>query len=606
MLQQQVRSHDCDDGCDMALGPPVCAIDGNTYMNECLAICQHVGIEREGPCSSSARYSRKLSSYVTEGRVTLDEMNAFRDEKMEFKLVGKRAFSSGNLPNGEIVDEPSEHEEEGENDTDSNLVKLLRITSDGLEYAAEYMLPNHITAPTADDYPLPLNDNSEFHPSEFPNRRLTLAGEDTRSRESSDSPLTSKIVKIDDLNGGGCTGTIIGRDKILTAAECMFRFWGTSEDPRKVGIYEGPLHGYQWVIPGRNGETNPIEYGRWQVSHVDMYQKWLDANADVYESPFNEPAYNIAVLTVRPDGIKSDCPSCPTYTIEESIGDAMGIMPVIVDHCGDRFESKKWDYRIIGYQSDKPEGTLWNSGQCDDWYKWGLNKCSILIWHKCDTSEMNGYVGTITDDEVSWGIHGHNLGAVGSPILDGNNQFIGFHTTGNEHNYHKTWNHGVPITPYHCKTINNLGGECIDCQYPNMSVKISVINEHVHETIWRLINKCTGDWVASSQVTDDFTQYSEELCLPPGEYEFYIICEHARDSGGDSELWITKCFTEGEGGYSLVVDGETITADGAQSVEVDVGVDDGYDNYCFGDGFDSIDGFCGSDVATFGACDEPI
>lgn len=184
----QAQDYDCEEGCEVGPGAPVCGVDGLTYFNECFALCQDVEIERNGACPDEPPMN--IASYSTEGRVTKQEMGRFKAEK--FKLVAKRNPQAGELPDREPQangaggpgndngNGPSENPGQSRRST-----KAVRVTDTGLEYVAEYEMdeipegldyePSEGEMPeTAEDVPDP----------DAPNRLLSVLGTDTRVQQS--------------------------------------------------------------------------------------------------------------------------------------------------------------------------------------------------------------------------------------------------------------------------------------------------------------------------------------------------------------------------------------------------------------------------------------
>lgn len=140
-------------------------------------------------------------------------------------------------------------------------------------------------------------------------------------------------------------------------------------------------------------------------SSVDPWGHWYVSSATIYSSYANTGSgdYDFAVLTM---GSSSGFGSTP-------IGNYMGTLGVKSQPCS--YDENAM--RITGYPGDKPSGSMWTTGICDDWsYSCGSDK----IYHKCDTAG----------------------GMSGSAIRDGGNYIVAVHTNGGS-----TWNSGKAITP---------------------------------------------------------------------------------------------------------------------------------------------------------------
>jgi V8-like Glu-specific endopeptidase len=125
--------------------------------------------------------------------------------------------------------------------------------------------------------------------------------------------------------------------------------------------------------------------------------------------------YDIAVLHISP--FKSGLIGLPVFS---RIGDYMGYLGMRLHPCNYQSEMGMW--RITGYPGDKPRGTLWNTGVCQNW----SHTCgSRKTYHMCDTYE----------------------GMSGSAIRDGGNNIVAVHTNGG------SMNSGVAINSFHLSNI---------------------------------------------------------------------------------------------------------------------------------------------------------
>lgn len=382
-------TYDCDEGCEVDGGPPVCGVNGITYFNECLAVCQDVDIERNGACPSEPPTNK--NSFFKEGKVTKKEMNAFKAEK--FKLVAKRKPQHGELPDRE---EPHGDSDGPGNSTGNpgaqRSARVVRLTKDGLEYVAEYdmdAIPEGVSYdPTEGD--IPETDGDMTVPDGSSDRLLSVLGADTRFEQTGYNWPNWRLTQLDYGGVGRCSGSIIAPNKILTAAHCVY---DTSSSSWMVP---------NRVAPGRAGRSDP--WGQWDVLYATTYTNWL--NGDGWE-------YDIAVLTIAGSG----------SAFNTNIGSYMGTLGMIIQPCS--YTESEW--RITGYPGDKSAGTVWNTGNCDDWsYVCGSRK----IYHKCDTAG----------------------GMSGAAIRDGSNRIVGVHAYGTSRN---GFNSGTALNSYHLANVQN-------------------------------------------------------------------------------------------------------------------------------------------------------
>ena len=145
----------------------MCGVDGNTFFNECFAVCQGVDIKRKGSCPQDPLAD--MGSFARGGKVTKEELNAFKAEK--FKLVNKRNLTFG------MPDEDKEPNSDGHGDGlgAQRSAKVSRMMNNGLEYVAEYDMDG---IPQGLEYDA---SEGEMPESEYnSDRLLSVLGVDTR------------------------------------------------------------------------------------------------------------------------------------------------------------------------------------------------------------------------------------------------------------------------------------------------------------------------------------------------------------------------------------------------------------------------------------------
>lgn len=212
---------------DGSCGPgnnPVCSEDGEvTYQNSCLAEAQGETEYTNSPCAGN-----KGGNFRGDGAATKEEMGRFKHEN--FKLVGKvENRGRGGAP---LVGEELDSDDLPNTDAPGQMKRLTRVTPDGFKYVARDHTPG---APFDTNPASQVNDHvpaalpgfeSEVSPDEdslFGGRKLQI-GTDTRSKISSTSVYPYwRLGEVDWAGGeGGCSGSIVGTNKVLLAAHCVY------------------------------------------------------------------------------------------------------------------------------------------------------------------------------------------------------------------------------------------------------------------------------------------------------------------------------------------------------------------------------------------------
>ena len=181
----------------------------------------------------------------------------------------------------------------------------------------------------------------------------SVLGADTRSRVPANPGWQFwRIVYVN-----GCSGTIVGKNKVLTNAHCVYTRGGSWRVPSTVS-------------PGAN-PSDP--WGTWNVSHARISRMYVDGGN-------RSGDYDYAILTIKNDNWTG-----------QDIGDYMGHFPITAASCSS-LGSTRTKKRIVGYPGDKPGKTMWTSGRCDNWsYQCNARR----VYHRCDTYPGNSGSGIL-------------------------------------------------------------------------------------------------------------------------------------------------------------------------------------------------------------------
>jgi glutamyl endopeptidase len=177
--------------------------------------------------------------------------------------------------------------------------------------------------------------------------RVVVGPEDRQQvMEATDYPTYDVgllFMQAQDDSWSTCSGTVIGRFTVLTAAHC---------------VYVHDKGGWVKNIMFAPGMTDPEQtpYGVYEWNNVNILKGYIDNyDGTNYGSVLQ---WDLAVITMS-----------------EAVGDTVGWMGFRVD------DGTDWKANIIGYPGDKPEGTMWKNSCTIKPDQFG----DLAFWHECDT-----------------------------------------------------------------------------------------------------------------------------------------------------------------------------------------------------------------------------
>lgn len=212
----------------------------------------------------------------------------------------------------------------------------------------------------------------------------TIIGTDDRVQvtQTSQYPFTTLgfvYAEFDDNTAGGCSGTMIAPNLVLTAAHCVYRT-ETSQWATFVAF-----------VPGRNGREAPL--GKFEAQQWTITQGYLDQSGKEYG--YDHLFHDIAVLELK-----------------QPAGQVTGWLPV-----GYNDKLAGFYGNIIGYPGDKPDGTLWSVScpidpnfiapslfemECDTYE--GTSGSSIYAYYKNDDKRVVYGVNIAGTDQANYGL----------------------------------------------------------------------------------------------------------------------------------------------------------------------------------------------------------
>jgi len=178
----------------------------------------------------------------------------------------------------------------------------------------------------------------------------SIIGTDSRSWVPDYPRTTWQYWRVVSIGNNSCTGTIVGKNKILTNAHCVYN--------RATKGWRVP-----WTVtPGRNYSS---PWGSWSVKHATIPTSYINGYK-YYEVDY-------AIITTN-----------------YNIGDYMGTIPLTYTSCYG-LDTEYYKKRIVGYPSDKAVGSMWDSGSC----QWKYHCGNKIVHHQCDTYFGNSGSGML-------------------------------------------------------------------------------------------------------------------------------------------------------------------------------------------------------------------
>lgn len=346
--------YDCSKGCASIIDP-VCA-NGITFQNACIAQCQGVELLAPGACNSDDK-EKEVPSHRFVQRKTMDTSSGKEQHHIDTDVMNLYAEEGFKYTGSEDNEEFTEADEVafqnqvamdmgGVRDEKDSLGSVARFTGGGDVYFAESS--NEMIAAFEKEFGAPevieVEEESFEKPpplksGEMDAETIINDGIDTRSQVTNYPGTMWPYWRVVSIGNNVCSGTIIGRNKILTNAHCVY--------DRGTRQWRVPTT----VSPGRNGST---PWGSWSVKHATILTSYM-TTANWWEEDY-------AIITTH-----------------HNIGDYMGTFRLTYTTC-DGLDQELTDKRIVGYPGDKPSGTMWDSSDCQWYYQCG-NK---VAYHQCD------------------------------------------------------------------------------------------------------------------------------------------------------------------------------------------------------------------------------
>jgi len=301
------------------------------------------------------------------GNVTYEEMTRFVD----YTLTGRNNAETNTIDDSFVeawLDRRA---------SSTDTMQLIRRTVQGLEYTKTVKAPQQ-----RQQRQLLRRETTGTTSTTTFNRTLAILEDDTRIVVSQ-TPV-GNIASVAHLEYGsrlvgGCTGVVISTTSILTAAHC---------------IYHVPSQRYTSharVAPGqyRKDDNKVYPHGAFVVDYVDFVADYKDKGVSMWD-------FAVVTYQAAQESNENDCSLYPGRVVTPSrLGRAQAA-----------------GGRVVGYSGDYPDGTLLDSGVCDDW---DLSS-NRVAYHTCDTTAGNSGSPVYVGDTVV-GIHAFTIGSRNGAVM---------------------------------------------------------------------------------------------------------------------------------------------------------------------------------------------
>lgn len=317
---------------------------------------------------------------------SVSEKDMLRYTEDGFRLVAKRLFptaisAGGQQTSGDGVNASVIEDLEEDDTAETGFIKARRIAYiDGFEYATTYNTTALVVSPRGERL------SSQLH---RPTPRNVI-GEDERTLVSNTTVYPySAMGQLEFGNGTFCSGTVISRNAILTAAHCVY-------DMETNEWFQ--LHRF---TPGRFRADDRVEdpFGEWYPTSATVYQAYKGAVKSKHRFNYD---YAVVLLAPREDGC--------TF-----IGDVVGFAGIRKTELGEKSLN---DATINGYPQDMAYGSMWSTGNC---YGDAFDCLQLdhYVCYYCDTAGGLSGAAILDSENYVIGVHTNWFKRFGKPIYNG-------------------------------------------------------------------------------------------------------------------------------------------------------------------------------------------